>query len=29
VRSGCTDFGAVDKSISQTRAWEKKYHLNG
>jgi branched-chain amino acid transport system substrate-binding protein len=29
VRSGCTDFGAVDKSISQTRIWEKKYHLNG
>ncbi len=29
VRSGCTDFQAVDKSISQTRVWEKKYHLNG
>ncbi len=29
VRSGCTAFGAVDKSISQTRIWEKKYHLNG
>ncbi len=29
VRSGCTDFQAVDPSISQTRVWEKKYHLNG
>jgi branched-chain amino acid transport system substrate-binding protein len=29
VRTGCTDFGAVDKSIAQTRIWEKKYHLNG
>ena len=29
VRSGCTDFQAVDPAITQTRAWEKKYHLNG
>ena len=29
VRTGCTDFPAVDKAISQTRAWEKKFHLNG
>jgi branched-chain amino acid transport system substrate-binding protein len=28
VRNGCTAFQAVDKSISQTRAWEKKYKLN-
>ncbi len=28
VRSGCTDFPAVDKAITQTRAWEKKYKLN-
>ena len=29
VKQGCTPFQAVDKAISQTRAWEKKYHLNG
>jgi branched-chain amino acid transport system substrate-binding protein len=29
VRTGCTPFQAVDKSIAQTRVWEKKYHLNG
>ena len=29
VRNGCTAFQAVDKSIAQTRVWEKKYHLNG
>jgi len=29
VRSGCTDFQAVDPAITQTRSWEKKYHLNG
>jgi branched-chain amino acid transport system substrate-binding protein len=29
VKQGCTDFQAVDKAISQTRAWEKKFHLNG
>ena len=28
VRDGCTDFPAVDQAITQTRAWEKKYHLN-
>ncbi len=28
VRNGCTKFQAVDKAISQTRVWEKKYHLN-
>ena len=28
VRDGCTDFPAVDTAITQTRAWEKKYHLN-
>jgi branched-chain amino acid transport system substrate-binding protein len=28
VKKGCTDFVAVDKSIAQTRAWEKKYKLN-
>ncbi|HEX7626478.1 MAG TPA: ABC transporter substrate-binding protein [Gaiellaceae bacterium] len=29
VRTGCTDFQAVDPAITQTRVWEKKYHLNG
>ena len=29
VRSGCTPFQAVDPAITQTRVWEKKYHLNG
>ncbi|MGZ4316518.1 MAG: ABC transporter substrate-binding protein, partial [Gaiellaceae bacterium] len=28
VRTGCTDFQAVDKAISQTRTWEKQFHLN-
>ena len=28
VRSGCTDFQAVDPAIAQTRVWEKKYNLN-
>jgi len=28
VRTGCTDFQAVDKAIAQTRIWEKKYNLN-
>jgi branched-chain amino acid transport system substrate-binding protein len=28
VRTGCTDFQAVDKAIAQTRIWEKKYKLN-
>jgi branched-chain amino acid transport system substrate-binding protein len=28
VKKGCTPFVAVDKSIAQTRAWEKKYKLN-
>jgi branched-chain amino acid transport system substrate-binding protein len=28
VRKGCTNFQAVDKSIAQTRIWEKKYKLN-
>ena len=29
VKHGCTAFQAVDKAISQTRIWEKKYHLQG
>jgi branched-chain amino acid transport system substrate-binding protein len=28
VRTGCTDFQAVDKAISQTRKWEKQFNLN-
>jgi branched-chain amino acid transport system substrate-binding protein len=28
VRTGCTPFAPVDKSIAQTRIWEKKYKLN-
>jgi branched-chain amino acid transport system substrate-binding protein len=28
VRTGCTDFQAVDKAIAQTRKWEKQFHLN-
>jgi branched-chain amino acid transport system substrate-binding protein len=28
VKKKCTPFVAVDKSIAQTRAWEKKYKLN-
>jgi branched-chain amino acid transport system substrate-binding protein len=29
VKNKCTDIAAVDKAIAQTRAWEKKFHLNG
>jgi branched-chain amino acid transport system substrate-binding protein len=29
VKKGCTEFQAVDKSIAQTRIWEKKYNLIG
>lgn len=29
TRTGCTDIAPVDAAITQTRAWEKKYHLNG
>ncbi len=28
VRTGCTPIAAVDKSIAQTRVWEKKFNLN-
>jgi branched-chain amino acid transport system substrate-binding protein len=28
VKSKCTNFAPVDKSIAQTRVWEKKYNLN-
>ena len=28
VKNKCTDFAPVDKSIAQTRAFEKKFHLN-
>ena len=28
VRTGCTAIAAVDKQLTQTRAWEKKYKLN-
>jgi branched-chain amino acid transport system substrate-binding protein len=28
VKEKCFDIAAVDKSITQTRAWEKKYKLN-
>jgi branched-chain amino acid transport system substrate-binding protein len=28
VRTGCTNFQAVDPAITQTRIWEKKYKLN-
>jgi branched-chain amino acid transport system substrate-binding protein len=28
VRTGCTDFQAVDKAIVQTRKWEKQFNLN-
>ena len=28
VKSGCTNFAPVDKSIAQTRIWEKKFNLN-
>ena len=29
VRTGCTAIAPVDKAITQTRAWEKKFKLNG
>jgi branched-chain amino acid transport system substrate-binding protein len=29
VRTGCTDIAPVDKQLTQTRKWEKLYHLNG
>jgi hypothetical protein len=29
VKNKCTELAAVDKAIAQTRAWEKKYKLNG
>jgi branched-chain amino acid transport system substrate-binding protein len=29
VKENCFAIQAVDKSIAQTRIWEKKYHLNG
>ena len=29
VRQGCANIAPVDKQLIQTRAWEKKYHLNG
>ena len=29
VKEKCFAIAAVDKSISQTRAWEKKFKLNG
>jgi hypothetical protein len=28
VKEKCFAIAAVDKSISQTRAWEKKFKLN-
>jgi len=29
MKNKCTEFQAVDKSIAQTRVWEKKFHLIG
>jgi branched-chain amino acid transport system substrate-binding protein len=29
TRTGCTAISPVDAAITQTRVWEKKYHLNG
>jgi len=29
VKQGCFDIYPVDKQLTQTRIWEKKYHLNG
>lgn len=29
TRTGCTAIAPVDAAITQTRVWEKKYHLNG
>jgi branched-chain amino acid transport system substrate-binding protein len=29
TRTGCTAIAPVDKALTQTRAWEKKFHLNG
>ena len=28
-KTGCTAIAAVDPEITQTRLWEKKYHLQG
>jgi len=28
VKNGCTAIAAVDKSVAQTRIWEKKFNLN-
>jgi hypothetical protein len=28
VKQGCFQIAAVDKAITQTRVWEKKYDLN-
>jgi len=28
VKNGCTAIAAVDKSVAQTRVWEKKFNLN-
>jgi len=28
VKQGCFDIAPVDKQLTQTRVWEKKYHLN-
>jgi branched-chain amino acid transport system substrate-binding protein len=28
VRTGCTEIAPIDKQLTQTRAWEKKYKLN-
>ena len=28
VKKGCVDIAPVDKALTQTRAWEKKYKLN-
>jgi branched-chain amino acid transport system substrate-binding protein len=28
TRTGCTEIAPVDKAITQTRVWEKKYNLN-
>jgi branched-chain amino acid transport system substrate-binding protein len=29
LKTGCTKIAAVDPEITQTRLWEKKYHLQG
>jgi branched-chain amino acid transport system substrate-binding protein len=28
VRTGCVSIAPIDKALTQTRIWEKKYHLN-